>query len=208
MAMTRDAEQYFRNGCGRCELGGTPQCKVHAWRHELKRLREIALESGLIEECKWGAPCYTHQSKNVAMVGALKENCTLSFFKGALLKDEHGILEKPGENSQAARVVRFQSVDEIEPIAAILVEYLREAMELEVQGATVDFKAKDELEFPTELQEKLDASPKLHRAFHALTPGRQRGYVLFISGAKQSKTRTARVEKCIPSILEGKGLHD
>ena len=199
---------YLIDGCGRCSLGGTPQCKVHAWPQELIELRRIVLESGLTEEQKWGVPCYTSEKKNIAIVSAFKEYCSLSFFKGALLRDEQRILTRPGENSQSARLIRFTSVEEIVRWEPVLKDYLREAIEVEKNGLKVDFKAKSELLLPDELRTMFQKLPALESAFMDLTPGRQRGYVLFFTGAKQTKTRETRIQKCIPRILEGLGLHD
>jgi uncharacterized protein YdeI (YjbR/CyaY-like superfamily) len=166
------------------------------------------LESGLTEELKWGVPCYTFESTNIAVVSAFKEYCSLSFFKGALLPDTARILDKPGENTQSARLIRFTSVDEVLAKEPILKEYIQNAIDVERQGLKVDFSAKTQLEFPEELLRKFDELPALQSAFTALTPGRQRGYLLHFSAAKQSKTRTTRIEKCIPKILDGKGFQD
>ena len=199
---------YLTDGCGRCELGGTPQCSVNRWPAELQRLREIVLSCGLVEDLKWGVPCYTIDNRNVVIVSALKESCALSFFKGVLLKDAKQILIKPGENSQSARLIRFTSVQEIVQLESVLKEYVLEAMELERSGAKVDFSAKLELVIPEELERKFEQLPALRTAFQALTPGRQRGYILHFTAAKQSKTREARIDKCTPQILEGRGMHD
>ncbi|MFO1007821.1 MAG: DUF1801 domain-containing protein [Planctomycetaceae bacterium] len=201
-------DQYLIDGCGRCPLGGTPRCKVHTWPDELNELRRIVQECGLTEELKWGVPCYTSEKKNIAIVSAFKEYCSLSFFKGALLRDEQGILTSPGENSQSARQIRFTSVEEITSLKSTLKDYLREAIQVEKSGQKVDFKAKSELTLPDELQAMFRKLPALESAFRALTPGRQRGYVLFFSSAKQPQTRVARIEKHIPRILEGLGMHD
>lgn len=178
------------------------------WKTELLKLRAIALDCKLSEELKWGHPCYAHQKKNVVIISGLKDYCALSFFNGALLKDPHGILVKPGENTRAGRLVRFTGVPEIVDKKAILKAYILEAIELEKAGLKVDLKDGAELEMPEELERQLDASPALREAFEALTPGRQRGYILHVSGAKQSKTRESRIEKCKPRILDGKGLND
>ena len=206
--MNPKIDHYLQEGCGRCPLGGTPKCKVHAWQKELKSLREIVLACGLTEELKWKVPCYTSDGRNVAIVSALKNHATISFFKGALLTDPHGVLEQPGENCQAARVIRFTSVNAIRQLTPVLKAYIREAIQVEQSGLKVDFKAKDELVIPAELERKLDALPALRSAWEALTPGRQRGYVLYFSAAKQAKTRESRIEKYAPSILEGRGMHD
>ena len=179
----------------------------HQWHHERKRLRAIALSCQLTESVKWGKLCYSVQDGNVAMIFGMKEYCALGFFKGSLLKDPVRILVAPGEHSQAMRQARFTQLSEIESQAAVLEAYLLEAIELEKVGAKVDFSEKHELTYPEELQAALDASTALKAAFEALTPGRQRGYILHFSGAKQSSTRVSRIEKCTPDILAGKGLN-
>lgn len=206
--MNQDVELYFVDGCGRCPRGGTPACSVRRWRKELRRLRQIALDSGLAESAKWGVPCYTYQQKNVAILGAFQNDCTLSFFKGALLDDPLGILEKPGENTQAARIVRITSLTQIKDREPSIKAFLKQAIELEKVGAKVDYDAKSNLVIPEELEQQFAALPRLRAAFTALTPGRQRGYILHFTAAKQSQTRRSRIEKCIPQILEGRGMHD
>lgn len=206
--MNQEVDHYLSEGCGRCPLVGTPQCKVNNWREELEHLRRIVLDCGLTEEVKWRVPCYTHHKRNILIMSAFKEYCALSFFKGALLRDEHGILDKPGENTQAARLVRFTSVREIMVLEPVLKAYIYEAIEVEKAGLKVDFKEKTELVFPEEFQKKLDEDPALKTAFEALTPGRQRAYNLYFSAPKQSKTREARVGKCVEQIFNGKGLND
>lgn len=201
-------DKYLNIGCGRCPLVNTPQCKVHSWPNELRQLREIVLDCGLREELKWSVPCYTHNKKNILVVAAFNDYCSISFFKGSLLKDPKGILEKPGENSQAARLIPFTSVQQIDRLEKAIRGFVADAIELENSGAKVDFSAKQNLDLPEELLTKFDELPALRSAFNALTPGRQRGYVLFFSAAKQSKTRLARIDKCKPLILAGKGLHD
>ncbi|RYG49300.1 MAG: hypothetical protein EOO01_12605 [Chitinophagaceae bacterium] len=200
-------DQYFIDGCGRCPLGGTPACKVHNWENELQKLREIVLECGLIEELKWGVPCYTLHGANVVIISALKECCVISFFKGALLGNEEGILVKPGENSQAGRIIRFTSLQNIKEMEPRLKAYVYEAMEVENAGLKVELKKNPE-PIPEEFQQKLDNDPALNTAFYALTPGRQRGYIIHFSSTKQSKTRESRIEKCLPLIFSGIGLHD
>lgn len=182
--------------------------KNKTWQKELQALREIILETPLVEEVKWRVPCYTFEQGNVVFLGAFKEHCTLSFVKGALLKDSHHILTKPGENTQSARVIKFTDVEQIEAKKTILKAYIEEAIAIEKAGLKVAFKKTSEFTFPEEFQTKLDENPKLKAAFAALTPGRQRGYLLHFSGAKQSTTRASRVEKCTPRILSGKGLDD
>jgi uncharacterized protein YdeI (YjbR/CyaY-like superfamily) len=177
------------------------------WREETEKLRAIILQCGLTEELKWGKPCYTFREGNVVIIQGFKDSCALLFCKGALLKDPEGILKKPGESSQSARRILFTSVREIAGMKSILKAYLAEAIAAEKAGLEVKFKKNPE-PVPAELQNKLDESLALKTAFAALTPGRQRGYILFISGAKQSATRAARVEKCRPRILSGRGLND
>jgi len=204
--MNAKVDAYFTEGCGRCPLGGTPECKVHPWKEALEALRSIVLDCGLTEELKWGVPCYTHQNKNIAIIGAFKEYCALSFFKGALLKDEHRILSKPGENTVEGRLVKFTNVRDIVGMESILKSYIHEAIEVEKAGLKV--QERPELAIPEEFQKKLDEFPALQTAFEALTPGRQRAYLLYFSAPKQSKTRDSRIEKCMELILMGKGLYD
>ena len=206
--MNPEIDSYLQEGCGRCSLVGTPDCKVHNWQGELRYLRKLVLDCGLTEELKWKVPCYTHNGHTILMVVAFKESATLSFFKGALLKDEHGILEKPGKNSQAGRVVRFTQVEEIAALEDVLKAYIFEAIEADEKGLKVNFKNISEYDVPEEFQERLDTDADLKEAFEALTPGRQKGYLLYFAGAKQSKTRASRVEKYIPKILKGLGFHD
>lgn len=206
--MNPKVDTYFEIGCGRCPLGGTPECKVHLWPREMQVLRRILLECGLTEEVKWSVPCYTFSNQNIVILAAFKEYCALSFFKGALLSDTHALLDKPGENTQSARLIRFRELSRIAALEAILKAYIYEAIEVENAGLKVDFKEKTALVFPEEFQQQLDAHPALRAAFEALTPGRQRGYNLYFSAPKQSKTRAARVEKCVPKILAGKALEE
>ncbi len=182
--------------------------KNKKWRDELEILRRIILDSALTEEVKWRVPCYTFQNSNVVILGAFKEYCALTFVKGVLLKDARGILSKPGENTQAARVIRFKQVREVAEIEPILKAYIDEAIRVEKAGLKIKLKKITERNIPEELQNKLDENPSLKTAFAALTPGRQRAYLLYFSAAKQSKTRESRVEKCIQRILKGKGLDD
>lgn len=205
--MNHIVDEYFTVGCGRCPLGNTPECKVNKWKDELRLLRALVLECGLSEESKWGFPCYTLQTENILLLGAFKEYCALSFFKGVLLDDPAGILSKPGENSQAVRLIRFGNVREITGQAALLKTYIYAAIEVEKAGLKVAFK-KTQDPIPEEFRHKLDENPALQIAFDALTPGRQRGYLLYFSAPKQPQTRQNRIEKCMQQILDGKGLHD
>jgi uncharacterized protein YdeI (YjbR/CyaY-like superfamily) len=177
------------------------------WQAEFKKLRRIILDCGLTEELKWGKPGYTFQKSNIVIIQGFKEFCALLFCKGALLNDANGLLEKPGENTQAARRIPFTNVREIVEMERILKAYIHEAIEAEKAGLKVNFKKNPE-PIPEELQNKLDEMPALKTAFDALTPGRQRAYILYFSAPKQSKTRESRIEKCMRQILNGKGLND
>jgi len=205
--MNPKVDIYFTAGCGRCPLGNTPHCKVNKWQEELEKLRVVILDCGLTEELKWGVACYTLQKSNIILLSAFNEYCALSFFKGALLNDANSILKKPGENTQAGRLIRFTDVREIAKMETILKAYIYEAIEVEKAGLKVNFKKNPE-PIPEELQNKLKKSPALKTAFDALTPGRQRAYILYFSAPKQSKTRQSRVEKCMRQILNGKGLNE
>ena len=205
--MNPKVDRFFTMGCGRCPLGGTPQCKVNHWPEELEKLRMIVLDCGLSEVLKWGVPCYLYKKSNVIIIGAFNEYCSLSFFKGALLNDSESILIKPGENTQAARLIKFTNISEIDEIEATIKAYIYEAIEIEKAGLKVKFKKQPE-PIPEELQHILDEDPVLMAAFYALTPGRQRGYIIHFSQPKQSKTRISRIEKCRHKILEGKGFND
>jgi uncharacterized protein YdeI (YjbR/CyaY-like superfamily) len=182
--------------------------KAKKWQGELKKLRRIILDHPLIEELKWGKPSYSFQKSNVVIIIPLKEICALMFCKGVLLKDARRILTKPGENTQAGRWVKFTSAREIVEMEGVLKAYIREAIEVEKAGLKVNYKKTTEFTIPEEFQNKLDEIPALKTAFAALTPGRQRGYLLYFSAAKQSKTRALRVEKCMQRIRNGKGLND
>ena len=182
--------------------------KSKKWQQEIKILRSILLDCHLAEELKWRAPCYTFKNANIILIGVFKEYCTLSFFKGVLLKDDNNVLVAPGENSQAVRMLRFTTLNEIIENQALIKAYIFEAIEIEKAGLKVDFKEKTELTFPEELQNKLNSSPAFKAAFEALTPGRQRAYNLHFSAPKQSKTRETRIENCEERILKGKGFND
>ena len=182
--------------------------KAKKWREEFEKLRMICLGCGLTEEFKWMHPCYTYQGKNIVLIHGFKDYCALLFFKGALLKDIKGILVQQTKNVQAARQVRFTGAGEITGLKALLKAYIFEAVEVEKAGLKVKMKKTAEYTIPGELRSKLDKNRAFKSAFYALTPGRQRGYILFFSAPKQSKTRASRVEKCTPQILNGKGLND
>ena len=182
--------------------------KAPKWQEELKLLRMVVLDCGLTEELKWGVPCYMFQNGNVVLIHDFKEYCAFLFFKGVLLNDANGILIQQTKNVQAGRQIRFTNVREIAELESILKAYIYEAVEVEKAGLKVSLKKSTEYPIPEEFQHKLDEFPALKTAFEALTPGRQRAYNLYFSEPKQSKTREARVEKCIPQILNGKGLND
>jgi uncharacterized protein YdeI (YjbR/CyaY-like superfamily) len=182
--------------------------KAEKWQEEIKKLRKIVLDCPLTEELKWGVPCYTFQKSNIVLIHVFKEYCAVLFVKGALLQDIHGVLIQQTENVQAARQMRFTNVQEIVKLEPILKAYIQEAIEAEKTGLKVNYKKATEFNVPEEFISKLEQVPGLQDAFEALTPGRQRAYLLYFSAPKQSKTREARIEKCMPQILEGKGLND
>ncbi|HEV7643379.1 MAG TPA: YdeI family protein [Pyrinomonadaceae bacterium] len=185
---------YFRN--------------AEKWQAELEKLRTIVLDCGLAEELKWGCPCYTLEESNIVLIHTFKEYCALLFHKGALLKDTHGILVQQTENVQAARQIRFDSIEEIIELEPVIKAYIHEAAQVEKAGLKVNYKKTTEFKVPEELQIRLDEDPVFKTAFESLTPGRQRSYILHFSAPKQSKTRESRIEKCMPQILKGKGLND
>jgi uncharacterized protein YdeI (YjbR/CyaY-like superfamily) len=182
--------------------------KAKKWQEEYEKLRTIVLDCQLTEELKWGCPCYTFQKSNVVLIHGFKDYCALLFMKGALLNDAKGILIRQTENVQSGRQIRFTSVREIVKMEPILKAYIFEAIEVEKAGLKVNLKKAADYTIPEEFQAKLNKVPALKTAFYALTPGRQRGYLFYFSGAKQSKTRESRIEKCMPDILKGKGLDD
>jgi uncharacterized protein YdeI (YjbR/CyaY-like superfamily) len=182
--------------------------KTKKWQEEFETLRQIVLDSLLTEEVKWGQACYASDGRNIVLIHGFKEYCALLFFKGALLKDPEAILIQQTENVQSARQIRFTNVREIVAMKPILKAYIQEAIEVEDAGLKVKLKKTSDFKVPQEFQERLDKKPALKKAFAALTPGRQRGYLFYFSAAKQSKTREARIEKCMPQILQGKGLDD
>ena len=200
--------EYLKHGCGRCPLGDTPECKVHTWQAELKLLREMMLQSGLVEEIKWSVPCYTHKGKNIAIIAAFKDHCSLSFFKGAGLEDPDGVLDRPGENSQSARLIRLTSTAQIRGLRSAIGNFIQQAITLEESGYKPPSITLAQMPWPIELVQTFEKDSRLHEAFEALTPGRQRGYLLYFAAAKQSKTRFDRIEKNRERILSGLGLHD
>jgi uncharacterized protein YdeI (YjbR/CyaY-like superfamily) len=182
--------------------------KAKEWKEEFEKLRTIILGCGLTEELRWGCPCYTCEKRNVVLIHGFKEYCALLFPKGVLLKDAEGILIQQTENVQAARQIRFTNVRDIKEIERTIKAYVQQAIEVAKAGLEVQYKKTSEFKIPEELKSRFDELPSLRRAFNTLTPGRQRGYILYFSGAKHSKTRESRIEKCIEQILNGKGLDD
>lgn len=178
------------------------------WKEEQKALRELLLDSGLVEEYKWKQPCYTLNGKNVAAIGAFKNECRIGFFKGALLKDTHNMLTSPGKNSQSSRQLVFTSVDEIRANEKAIKQYIQQAIDIEQSGKEVKMKTTDEFEKPDELIEMMNQNAAFKEAFEALTSGRQRGYILYFSGAKKSETRHSRIENSMDKIFAGKGMQD
>jgi uncharacterized protein YdeI (YjbR/CyaY-like superfamily) len=182
--------------------------KAKKWQKEIEQLRKIVLDCGLTEELKWGTPCYSLQKNNIVLIHMFKEYCALLFFKGALLNDADGVLVQQTKNVQATRQIRFTNAREIEKMKALVKAYIYEAIEIEKAGLKVKLKKTSEFNIPEEFQKKLNKSASLNKAFNALTPGRQRAYLLYFSQPKLSKTRESRVAKYIPEILDGKGLND
>jgi uncharacterized protein YdeI (YjbR/CyaY-like superfamily) len=182
--------------------------KAEQWKQEFGKLRRIILDCGLTEELKWGVPCYTFEKKNIVLIHGFKEYCAILFVKGALLKDSEGILIQQTENVQAARQIRFTNARDIVEMETILKAYINESIQAEIAGLKVNYKKVTEFSMPEEFISKLEEVPGLQEAFEALTPGRQRAYILYFSAPKQSKTRAARVEKYMEQILNGKGLND
>jgi uncharacterized protein YdeI (YjbR/CyaY-like superfamily) len=182
--------------------------RAKQWKEESQKLRSILLDCGLDEELKWGKPCYSLEGANIVLIHGFKQYCALLFMKGALLKDPKKILVQQTENVQSARQMRFTNAGEIAKLEPAIKAYVKEAIEVEKSGLEVTLKKTSEFKMPEEFQNKLKQMPALKKAFEALTPGRQRGYLLYFSAAKQSATREARVEKCMPQILKGKGLDD
>lgn len=200
-------DQYLIDGCMRCKFGGTPSCKVNRWHIELETLRQVVMECGLTETLKWSVPCYTIENKNVVMVSALKEYVCLSFLKGAILQDEYQLLLNHGENSKAFRIMKFTSVDQIIENEHKIRAYIEQAIDIERSGRKIIYSHVPE-PVPAELMQKFEEYPELMKAFNALTPGRQRGYLLYFSQPVQSTTRSKRIEKCQARILMGLGLNE
>ncbi len=200
-------DQFLLEGCMRCSLGATPACKVHRWTAILEFLRQLILETELQEERKWGVPTYTINGKNVVMLGVFKDSCVLSFIKGQFLPDPKGLLALPGPNSREGRILRFTQLNQASTLENEIRHFLQEAIQVERSGKRAAASSSRQL-LPEELLQKFAEHPGLETAFFALTPGRQRGYLIHFSGAKQSPTRLSRIEKCIPKIFSGKGMMD
>ncbi|MBU6367322.1 MAG: YdeI/OmpD-associated family protein [Gemmatimonadetes bacterium] len=205
--MQTTVDGFLADGCGRCAHFATPQCKVHPWRAVLARLRALVLSCGLAETVKWGMPCYTVDGKNVVLLGALRDRCTISFLKGSLLDDPEGVLEAAGPHSRVARQVNLTSLEALESLAPALEALVRAAAAAERAGARVA-PAPTAEPVPAEFEAACAEHPGLAAAFAALTPGRRRGYLLHFGGAKQAATRARRIAACVPAILAGKGLQD
>lgn len=201
-------DTYLVDGCMRCPLGATPDCKVNPWRPHLEKLRAILLTTDLKEEYKWSQPVYTIDGKNVAIITALKKSAVIAFFKGVLLKDPHNVLTARTKNMQSDREIVFTDLERITELEPIIREYIQEAIEIEKSGKKVALKKTTDFDVPEELTQKFIELPAFKDAFDALTPGRQRGYLLHFTQPKQSKTRLSRIEKNMDKIYDGKGLHD
>lgn len=205
--MIEAADDYFTKGCGRCDRFDTEACATRIWAEGLARLRAICRSAGLEETVRWGQPCYRHAGCNIAIIGAFRDRFVLGFFDAALLKDREHVLEKPGQNTRHANTIRFESADQVERTAPILLAYLGEAVAHAEAGRRPP-RASGSPDLPHELVETLDDDPALATAFYALTPGRQRSYVIALSGAKTAETRRRRITKFRDRIIEGKGAHE
>ena len=205
--MNPKVDQYLLDGCMRCKYGGTPKCKVNNWINELEELRKIVIKSGLVEELKWGMPCYTSNNKNILMISAFKDYACISFFKGVLLKDKEKLLVAHGENSQSVRIIKYTNSDQIIQQTRLIKTYIKEAIEIEKLGLKIEHR-NNELVLPEELINQFKKNARFKKAFNGLTPGRQRAYNLFFSAAKQAATRETRIEKYKKQILDGKGIND
>ena len=205
--MIDDIEDFFTKGCGRCERFATPDCSTRKWIDGLNRLRQICLEVGLTETVKWGHPCYTHAGRNIAIIGAFRDNYRLTFFNAALMKDGKGIFEKQGPNTTHADMIRFTGNDQPDAKANVILSYLKEAMSYAESGMK-PAKTKGDIDLPDELIDALDADLELAEAFYQLTQGRQKSYVINLNSAKASATRVARIEKFRDRIIAGKGANE
>ena len=205
--MITEIEDYFTKGCGRCNRFETADCSARRWEAGLNDLRHICLGAGLAEFVKWGHPCYMHAGRNIAIFGAFREDFRLTFFNPALMTDPEGVVERQGPNTQNADCIRFTRNEEVREKEAIIRAYLAEAMGYAAEGRVAP-KVGQEIELPDELVEAMDSDPDLAEAFHLLTPGRQKSYVIALSSAKTSATRVARIEKFRGKIIAGKGANE
>ena len=199
-------DRFLLKGCMRCEKGATPACKVHRWTPILEQLRQLLLGTELNEERKWGVPVYTLNGKNVILLGVFNDSCVISFIKGSLMKDPEGILELPGPNSHEGRIIRFTKIEDLEKLISHLPQYIKDAIEIEKSGKKPRIPVRGGMEIPEELTQKFKEHEGLEKAFFALSPGRQRGYLIHFTGAKQVETRLSRIEKCVEKIMAGKGM--
>lgn len=206
--MNPEVDTYFTEGCGRCDLYQSPDCKVHSWAEPLQQLRSILLSSPLVEERKWSMPTYTHKGKNILILSAFKDYCSLNFFKGALLKDPSNLLEFAGPNSRVPKLFKFKEGDSVLEQEQAILDFIQQAIAVEESGAKVPASAPEAMDYPEELQQAFQEDAGFEAAFESLSPGRKRAYLIQFNGAKQSKTRWARIEKWKDHILIGKGFHD
>ena len=207
MAMITQIDDFFAKGCGRCDRFATEHCSARIWRDGIAALRQICLEMGLSEAVKWGHPCYTHAGRNIVLIGALRGDFRLNFFKAALMKDPEAMLQRQGPNTQNPDCIMFTAAGQVAAREPSLRAYIAEAMGY-AEAGIVPVKLARQVELPDELVEAMDADPELAEAFHALTPGRQRSYVIVLNGAKATVTKVARIEKFRPRVLAGKGANE
>jgi uncharacterized protein YdeI (YjbR/CyaY-like superfamily) len=207
MPMIILTDDFFEKGCGRCDRFDTADCSTRFWAEGLRELRRICLDQKLTETTKWGHPCYTAGGRNIAIIGALRGDFRLSFFQAALLKDPAGVLEKQGQNTQHADMIRFTDNDQVKAREPVIAAYLQEAMAYAAAGLTAP-KAKHTLDLPDEMIDAMDSDPELAEAFHRLTPGRKRSYAIVLNAAKKPETRILRIQKLRPHILAGKGAQE
>jgi uncharacterized protein YdeI (YjbR/CyaY-like superfamily) len=205
--MITDIEEYFANGCGRCERFATPECSTRQWRSGLANLRQICVGMDLVESVKWGHPCYMHRNRNIVIIGALRDDFRLSFFNAALMQDTDGVLEKQGPNTQYPDMIRFTNNAQVEKLKPIIKSYLVESMCYADAGIKPP-KQMGDIQLPDELLEALESDPELAEAFYGLTPGRQKSYVINLNSAKKPETRVLRIAKFRDKILAGKGAMD
>ena len=207
MAMITQIDDFFAKGCGRCDRFATEHCSARLWGDGIAALRRICLDAGLSEAVKWGHPCYTHAGRNIVLIGALLGDFRLNFFNAALMKDPDGLMERQGPNTRNPDSIRFIDAGQVGARQASLRAYIAEAMSYAEAGIVAE-KLPVEIELPDELIEAMDADPEFAEGFHRLTPGRQRSYVIVLSGAKASATRVARIEKFRDKVIAGKGANE